>query len=579
MADQHDNPTDAEDDSVPEDSQEILPVTERPALPRLPILIVLLCLAALFSLYLLFRNPQANQPDDPLQSIQRQPTEDAEKEDTTAAQNLLNELDQLAQRLEDTSPPPQPAPDDILDLGVTTDTRASGNNLMARLTTPKIVSLSAPSATQVTAPAQPQDPFNLQQIESTLQQLEGNQPPQDPPPATQNTGWLSTSPATTAAQIEATRIDDMEFTILESTSIPITIAQAINSELPGRVAATVTQNVWSADGSRILIPRLTRAIGQYQATQVQGTARIFILWNRLIDPYGLNIPVQSSTTDRQGFAGISGDIDTNFWQRFGGSILISVIGGFAQEGSENENQRQYYAQSFNQAASIALENTINIPPRITTEPAMPAFIFVQQDINVRRAYRLGLEAKAEQKQRYSDHVRATRNQLNAASQGDRRTMRNLTQLVRIPVFAHPDPHILGLLPQRPQYPSQSEEQNTNVPATQTPQPNILPELIPPPEPVTLDCLEQLDINSGDLLSALVKGYLTQCGAQLAGWPRTPDDDIIDFQFREGAIITLPDTLESLIYLLRSVYSIVLKASDHNPKFFTANHPDANPRPR
>ncbi|MFO6448959.1 TrbI/VirB10 family protein, partial [Erythrobacter sp. NE805] len=54
-------------------------------------------------------------------------------------------------------------------------------------------------------------------------------------------------------------------TVTEGTLIPAILETGINTDVPGYVRAVVSQDVKSFDGKRVLIPRSSRLIGQYQA--------------------------------------------------------------------------------------------------------------------------------------------------------------------------------------------------------------------------------------------------------------------------------------------------------------------------
>lgn len=71
----------------------------------------------------------------------------------------------------------------------------------------------------------------------------------------------------------ATRLAEPAHTVIQGTLIPAVLETGINSDLPGYVRALVSQDVRSFDGSRVLIPRSSRLIGQYRSGLTAGQTR------------------------------------------------------------------------------------------------------------------------------------------------------------------------------------------------------------------------------------------------------------------------------------------------------------------
>jgi Bacterial conjugation TrbI-like protein len=74
------------------------------------------------------------------------------------------------------------------------------------------------------------------------------------------------------------------------TVIPAALVTGINSDLPGQMIATVTQNVYdTVTGNHLLIPQGFRMLGQYDAQVAYGQRRVLLVWTRLIMPDGSSI--------------------------------------------------------------------------------------------------------------------------------------------------------------------------------------------------------------------------------------------------------------------------------------------------
>lgn len=108
--------------------------------------------------------------------------------------------------------------------------------------------------------------------------------------------------------------------------IPAVLENTINSELPGRAIAVVERPVFGEDQRWVLIPAGSRVIGQYKSMGKYGQSRLDIAWTRIIRPDGVNINIEASGSDVMGRAGIPGDLDSRFAEKYGGSLLTSIIG-------------------------------------------------------------------------------------------------------------------------------------------------------------------------------------------------------------------------------------------------------------
>ncbi len=177
----------------------------------------------------------------------------------------------------------------------------------------------------------------------------------------------------------------------QGTTIAGVLETAIHSDLPGYIRAIVSQDVYAFDGSRRLIPKGSRLIGQYKSGLVRGQARLFVIWTRLLRPDGASILVGSPGTDGLGRAGVGGVRDSHFFQIFGSSLLLSLLDGAIEVAVEKARERGDNSTTIIQddpglsrAAELALENSINIPPTIHVAQGTPIQVFVAKDLDFRQ---------------------------------------------------------------------------------------------------------------------------------------------------------------------------------------------------
>ena len=125
---------------------------------------------------------------------------------------------------------------------------------------------------------------------------------------------------------KATRMKNPGQTVSQGTLIPAVLETAINTDVPGYVRAVVSSDVRSFDGSRVLVPRSSRLIGQYKSGVAGGQNRAYVIWTRLIRPDGVSVALASPAVDAIGQTGLAGKVDSHFLKRFGSALLLSVVG-------------------------------------------------------------------------------------------------------------------------------------------------------------------------------------------------------------------------------------------------------------
>ena len=190
-----------------------------------------------------------------------------------------------------------------------------------------------------------------------------------------------------AETVTATRLSDVSLIAPQGTVIPAILETAINSDLPGFARAVVSRDVRGFDGSTIVIPRGSKLIGQYRSGVAVGQSRAFVVWSRLLTPQGVSIDIGSPGADRLGRGGLDGETNTHFFQRFGSSILLSVLSAgldaVASRSSNNTNAAIVIGspQQASNVASIALQKQIDIPDTISVPQGAPIRVFVARDLD------------------------------------------------------------------------------------------------------------------------------------------------------------------------------------------------------
>lgn len=187
---------------------------------------------------------------------------------------------------------------------------------------------------------------------------------------------------------QAVKLQNQDYILTQGTFISGITETMINSDLPGLVRALVDKPVYSRTGKRILVPKGSRLIGRYQSGVAVGQSRVYIVWTRLERPDGVVIDLGSPGADALGQAGMGGDVDTHFFERFGAATLFSALGpalsAVLDSGNQSANTQEIIQggrDGFERASEIVLRQSINIPPTIRVPQGSEITIFVNRDLS------------------------------------------------------------------------------------------------------------------------------------------------------------------------------------------------------
>jgi len=179
---------------------------------------------------------------------------------------------------------------------------------------------------------------------------------------------------------QAREMTNPQTTVTQGTMIPAILETAIDTDVPGYARAVVSQDVRSFDGTRILVPRSSRLIGQYQSGLQNGQKRAYVIWTRLIRPDGVSVDIASPATDFSGKTGLPGEVDSHFFKRFGSSMLLSVIGGLAASLSGGAS----VVLGGGGAAAAAATTDSQIGPTVRVRQGEPIRVYTARDLDFSR---------------------------------------------------------------------------------------------------------------------------------------------------------------------------------------------------
>ncbi|MDB5858870.1 MAG: conjugation TrbI-like protein [Ramlibacter sp.] len=154
--------------------------------------------------------------------------------------------------------------------------------------------------------------------------------------------------------------------------IPAVLGRQINSDLPGRITAYVSANVYDVEGE-LLIPMGAALVGQYDAGVRVGQSRLLFAFERLILPDGQSFALPAAAgSDLAGAAGMSGEVNNHFFRIFGSSLLTAVLADRSRQPASvtvlgGTGSVTAAGQLLADAGRTMLERNRSIAPTITVE--------------------------------------------------------------------------------------------------------------------------------------------------------------------------------------------------------------------
>jgi len=182
--------------------------------------------------------------------------------------------------------------------------------------------------------------------------------------------------------------------------IPAILITGINSDLPGRITAQVSQNVYdSATGHRLLIPQGPKLFGRYDSKVSFGQNRVLVVWSDIIFPNGSTLQIGGMAgTDAEDYGGFSDKVNNHYLRTFGYAVMIALIGTgidmavpesstLATQGTASDAARRNFAETFGRVADRTIQKNMDVQPTLEIRPGYKFNVIVDQDIVFQKQYR------------------------------------------------------------------------------------------------------------------------------------------------------------------------------------------------
>jgi type IV secretion system protein VirB10 len=171
---------------------------------------------------------------------------------------------------------------------------------------------------------------------------------------------------------------------------------SVSSDLPGRILARVTSDVYDSAQRHVVIPKGSQIIGVYSSQVVVGQERLLMAMNRLILPNGNWISLSGAgASDMRGMSGVKADVNNHFMKMFGSSLVLGASSLLLNRADATVNAvpsptgtgapittGSIFATSFNEVIKTLLERNRQIAPTLSLDAGQEFIFMVAQDMEM-----------------------------------------------------------------------------------------------------------------------------------------------------------------------------------------------------
>jgi type IV secretion system protein VirB10 len=200
------------------------------------------------------------------------------------------------------------------------------------------------------------------------------------------------TPSDLGATARARRLPHPDYIIPAGTIFDCTSETAINSQLPGFFTCVLPAPVYGTTGRIVLLDKGTQIFGEIKSALEQGQNRVFVLAARARTPQNIVVNLNSPFADALGRSGISGNVNNHWLERFGPSLLLSLVNygpGLAATALSGNGSSYNFIGPLSpqqQMANSALERQMSIPPTLEVPQGKLVSIIVARDLNFASVY-------------------------------------------------------------------------------------------------------------------------------------------------------------------------------------------------
>lgn len=177
------------------------------------------------------------------------------------------------------------------------------------------------------------------------------------------------------------------FVLAAGETIRAALTTAVRSDLPGPVAAQVTENVFdTATGRRLLVPQGSRLLGDY-ARPAAGQGRLPVTWTRLVLPDGRTVELGDAPgLDADGAVGLAGRVDRRRREMAAGTLAALGLATAGELAAGEDDRAAWRAlrrggvDVGTQVGGQVVGRALDAAPRIALEPGHPVRVRLARDV-------------------------------------------------------------------------------------------------------------------------------------------------------------------------------------------------------
>jgi type IV secretory pathway VirB10-like protein len=178
------------------------------------------------------------------------------------------------------------------------------------------------------------------------------------------------------------------FVLFEGTVLESVLVNHLDGAMSGPVECLVTNDVYSHDRQRVLIPAGSKVLGETRRVEAFGQARLAVAFHRLIMPDGYSVSLdQFKGLNQIGDAGLRDQVNNHYVRIFGASLALGVIGAAGEAGttsvltqSGTDRLREGFGQSLARSSEQILDRFLNLLPTITIREGHRVKIYLSGDL-------------------------------------------------------------------------------------------------------------------------------------------------------------------------------------------------------
>jgi type IV secretory pathway VirB10-like protein len=180
------------------------------------------------------------------------------------------------------------------------------------------------------------------------------------------------------------------YVLFEGTILETVLVNRLDGAFTGPIECLVTTDIYSHDRQQLLIPAGTRLLGETRKVEAFGTARLAVVFHRLIMPDGYSASLdQFKGLNQAGDTGLRDQVNNHYARIFGASLAIGALGAVAEAGTGSvltqsgaDRLREGFAAGAAESSAQILDKFLNILPTLTIREGHRVKVYLSGDLSL-----------------------------------------------------------------------------------------------------------------------------------------------------------------------------------------------------